>query len=155
MQRSGTSSAIRYGLAFESALAVLGILIGVTSEYGSTLHSVDGGLRLASCVMSLAFIGLIVEAGHFAAVRTGQVGTSAVAGGLTGFCGAVSFSLVIVSATMLRHPDMYKGIHSVVIGLFVAIFLTGSCLFGIGLGLGALGGLIGRARFHRAPGQTQ
>ncbi len=148
-----TSATIRYGLSFGGITGGVLLILGVVGEYGLSHHIVDGGIRLTLWVLVLGLGALLTEAGHFAARQTGRIGVGAIAGGIAGFCGAVPLSLVIVIAARLRNPAAYPSLIGLIAGVLLAIFLIGSCLLGLGLGLGARGSLIGRAQFRRAHGQ--
>lgn len=145
-----TRATVRYGLSFGIITGGVSLILGVASEYGLSHHIVDGGMRLTLSVLVLGLGALLTEAGHFAARQTGRIGIGALAGGIAGFCGAVPFSLTIVIATRLRNPAAYANVIGWIAGALLGLFLIGSCLFGLGLGLGALGALIGRAQFRRA-----
>lgn len=150
MWKNSMRVSIRYGLLFGRATAVLGLLEGLITAYVVTRRTGNlGGLRLGDWVLTLIFVALAVGVGVLTAQRTGAIQSGAIAGGITAMCGALSYSLVFAIVFALRHTNIFESSQRGTVGFFASLLITAPCLFVVGLGLGSLGAVFGRARFRR------
>lgn len=155
MEQNRMRVSIRYGLLFGRATLVVGVLDGLILDYGVTRRTGDlSGLRLGDWVLTLVFIALVVGSGVLAAQRTGAVHSGTLAGGIAAMCGAVSYSFVFAIAFALWHTNISAGSQRGTFAFFVFLLILVPCLFVVGLGLGSLGALFGRARFRRLHGRA-
>src|SRR5579871_5438011 len=178
MQRSG-SPAVRYGLIFGGIIGVLR-LISTAIQYGTggrrafaastgtfSSGSGSGGGALAfACLSLIVGLALYFLAGMFAARETGRTGSGAISGLLAGVIGgAISAVISLVAALTVPAADWYavfadahvKNVSSPsaakAAGIIVVLLLAVVGLAfatGIGAGVGALGGLLGKGQ-NRGP----
>lgn len=160
--------ALRYGLIFGAIIAVLVIINSFLPAQVSASGAPDiarGGL---GCLFFLVYLALFFVAGMLAARRTGKAGTGSLAGLLAGAIGIILFVVLGVIA-ILNTPDsvwqkaldqaraqnpsvnltlqqMKTTAEVFAIVAFVLIYLAA---IGVGAGLGALGGLVGRGQAPR------
>jgi hypothetical protein len=157
-QRSGhpiLRAGLLYGL-IGGAISLLGTVLSVTG-----VDKAAGGLsRVYSVAFFVAALGLYLLAGRSVATKTGSVGSASLAGLLTGLiAGAIGAALTI--ATFYIAPDMVRsavarsntrGIEItdtlILIALIVGAVLGFLFALGLGAGLGAIGGLIGRGKYQ-------
>ncbi|HLJ80467.1 MAG TPA: hypothetical protein VKT52_03200 [Ktedonobacterales bacterium] len=167
----------RYGLIFGGIIAVLDIISSVisaangsdTAAFSTTSGqaSLGNGIIGLGCLFFLVSLALYFVAGMLASGQTGRVGTGSlaglVAGAVGGIVGLVAGIIAIVTiptsafqsianqtqtsggttltAQQVQSAVVVIGIVGAVIGLLIAI--------GLGSGIGALGGLVGRGRAPR------
>lgn len=150
MDQSRMPAVMRYGLCFGVVTAVLGVLQGLIAAYLSTRPTGDlSSLLLAARVVTFVFLVLPIGAGVLTTLRIGEVRPGAVAGGIAALCGAVGFCLVFAVTFALQHGSILEGSQNATAGFIASLLIAAPCLFVIGLGLGALGAVFGRARFRR------
>ncbi|HET9112006.1 MAG TPA: hypothetical protein VFN78_14345 [Ktedonobacterales bacterium] len=168
MDRQG-NPAVKWGLIFGGALilvAVINFAIQYATGALNTATSAPSlgtprlGASLAQgCVVFLIEVALYFLAGMMTARDNGRVGSAAIAGVIAGAMAGVVGAIIAVftiatraSAVMPPNVNMTPaayhsfvvtvGIIGAVVGLLIAI--------GIGAGIAALGGLVGRNQFARA-----
>lgn len=157
--------AMRYGLIFGVILAVLGVANSVRSLVtGAYANAGSGTVDAAGTLIGLALlvIGIVLYllAGRSAAAQTGRVGTGAVAGLIAGLVSSVVGAIVLIaivlgapvpsipaSATGTLTQDQFATIYrgAAIGGAIVSIAFAA----GIGAGLGALGGLMGKSAYEK------
>lgn len=153
--------AVRQGLIFGAILAVLLVLNALLSIYLGLVVT-----AISSIIVILVCAAAYIVAGMRAAQQTGQVNTGLLAGLITGAFSSLINAIVTVvlvialvdtvrksaqatsnqllkanhlpTVTLTNSQVIASQVQNVIIGLIIASVL--------GLGLGALGGLIGRSR---------
>lgn len=168
MDRQG-NPAVKWGLIFGGALILVAI-INFAIEYATgALNTATSTTSLATprlgatlaqgCVVFLIEVALYFLAGMLTARVNGRIGSAAIAGVIAGAMAGVAGAIIAVftlanraSAVMPPNvnmtPEAYHsfvvtiGIIGAVFGLLIAI--------GIGAGIAALGGLVGRSQFAQA-----
>lgn len=169
--------AVKWGLILGGLLIVLALInLGIELATGAfkaaassnQLGSMNLGASLAqTCVVFLIELALYFVAGLLTARENGRVGSAAVAGVIAGALAGVVGAIITIATLSLRplptltagtnlSPEQLRTFTTVisiigaVVGLAIAI--------GIGAGLAALGGLVGRSQFeaaHPAPLMTE
>lgn len=163
MERS-KNPAVRYGLIFGGIIAVLSVLNAVLSpsdrfDTTGSPGAVGGGL---GCLFALASIALLVAPGWLTARATGRTGSGAVSGLIAGLIGSLVFAVALIilvqtlsaadyadiakSSQQQLTPDQARRVVTIAI-VFASVVIV---LFavGVGAGLGAIGGLIGKSQFN-------
>ncbi len=161
--------AVKWGLIFGGALILVAI-VNYAIEYATgattaptsatSLGSSGLGVTLAqACVVFLIEVALYFAAGVMTARENGRVGSAAIAGVIAGAMAGVAGAIIaiitittrasaVVPPSVRMTPAAYHsfiltvGIIGAVFGLLFAI--------GIGAGIAALGGLVGRNQFDKA-----
>jgi hypothetical protein len=158
---------MRTGLLYGAIIAVLGaISSGVsyaTGDYAAGLAGKNGtGISTAlGAVVFILSIVLLIVAGRAAASATGKVGSGAVsglsAGAIAAVVGGVISSVLIFITPITEVPasaasrltlDQYAtGLRIATVATSVVAILVYA---GVGAGIGALGGLMGRGAYQKA-----
>lgn len=145
------SLAVRYGMRFGIALALLGACTGATIELlnAQTIPEVAG---VPCCVFVIFIFWVLGEAGHWTAERTGTIGSGTLAGAIAGGLGGVSSSVALYVVKFVVQPPHVSSV-ALALGLIIAIiFGTASdvCIFaGLGAACGAFGASIGKAKYEK------
>jgi hypothetical protein len=143
--------AVRYGLGFGAALAVLGLLNG--GIIAATVASVGLGLSLVACVVFFAALWLLFESGSFAARTAGTVASGVLTGAIAGFLGGAGFALSSTAGNIVTGHLAFHGALTVA-GTIIDAVVFGCIFTGFGAGMGALGALFRQSRARGRP-QTQ
>jgi hypothetical protein len=161
MQRSG-NPAVRYGLIFGGIIAAL-VLVDILARAGSGVVA-GGGNAVGGlgCLFALISIVLLGAAGWMAARATGRTGSGAIAGLLAGLVGSAILAITLIVLVLVlpqsdftsvvtsqgRHlaPAEARRVVTIAIIFFDAILVL--VVVGLGAGLGALGGLIGKGQYN-------
>ncbi len=170
MQQQSGNPAVRQGLAFGGLIALVSFVQSVTQFLVGGVDAVVGsaGSRSVPGLGAIAFLAdlaLLFLAGMFTARQNGKVGSATIAGLIAGVLGGLVAGIIVViglAVGPIPPTPTASGIQitrSLLIlgGVFAAIFIW---LFyaGLGAGVGAIGGLIGR-NTHRsrypAPGYQE
>jgi hypothetical protein len=153
--------ALRQGLIFGIVLGIIQEALGLIITYGAPAASLGSTLSLATFLAALLLYG---GAGYQAARQTGRTSTGALAGTITGLVCSVFglvISIIVTLATLdivRQHTQaegdrLHMGIHYTnqliiqgtifnnLIGIVLSLIL--------GVGLGALGGALGKSRAPR------
>jgi len=166
---------MRNGLMFGAILGAInvgGVIVQWLTGGYNTTSQVNGGFTsvtfadtgvpaIVSCVNFLVALALPFIAGMLAARRTGRVGDGSLAGLVTGAAGALfgGVASVVVILTLVA-PSLQPPEGSVFTPSQLQDILIGGAIFGLvggllldsglGAGLGALGGLVGRSSYEKA-----
>lgn len=163
---SQRNPAVKWGLIFGGLLILLG-LINYGIEYATGALNVPvtrgaiGRLNLGaslaqSCIVFLVVVGLYFLAGMMTARENGRVGSGSIAGLIAGALYGVVAATVAVITVQTRglqgagasiNPTTAHSILIVVSIVVVVLAIAFEC--GIGAGIGALGGLVGRNQYDR------
>lgn len=164
MERQG-NPAVKWGLIFGGALLLLGLInFGIQYASGSfdpntTAAAVRTGrfgpLLALGCLFFLLEVGIFLLAGMLTARENGRVGSAAIAGMIAGLVYAVIASVVEVltlnntlSTLPTANPErLHSAFIVIAIIIVVLVFVFAG---GIGAGIAALGGLIGRSQYERS-----
>lgn len=152
--------AVKWGLACGGGVAVVYVVQSAASlfEVGGRFSSLWG------YVAFLIYLALYFGAGALAARDTGSVTTGAMAGLVAGSAGTAAgglISILVIAGNLHTYAEANgltrAGFRPAAIVILAVIFLAIAVLLaaGFGAGLGALGGMVGRARHRVAvrPGQ--
>jgi hypothetical protein len=174
MPRPSTSSQVwRNGLIFGVIIAVIGLantfLSWSLGAYNITTNPVTGapttgagpGTSLIGCGIFLVNLALIFVAGMLTARATGSVGAASLTGLVAGLLGAVisgvvgAILIITVIAPQIHIPSDSGISQSQTQGIFIAAAIGGAVLAllidgGVGAGVAALGGLVGRSSYDKA-----
>lgn len=170
--------AVRYGLIFGGILAALDIINGIISiatGSSATAFTPDGSQSSAmasalgiGCLFFLIELALFFVAGMLAAKQTARVGTGSVAGLIAGATGGIIGLIFTIIRVAALPASYYQAVvdraqsqggsitlaqaqaAGTVVGIVFAIIVY-LIVIGIGAGLGALGGLVGRGQAPRPP----
>ena len=160
---------VKWGLIFGGLLIVLALInLGIEFATGAfqaaasanPLGSMNLGASLVQvCVVFLIELALYFVAGLLTARENGRVGSAAVAGVIAGALAGVVGAIITIATLAVRpfpalpsgtnlSPEQFHTFTTVIsiIGAIVGLALT----IGIGAGLAALGGLVGRSQFEAA-----
>lgn len=140
--------------------AIYGVILGVIQVIISLLSPGSRKTILDLLVWLIVFFVI----GLLAARQTGRVGTGALVGLVTGLIGsliAVSFVIIQIATNgqqitqALNQAGVSPGKLNTadVVGIVLALIVTAALELGLGAGIGALGGLVGR-RFARPATST-
>ena len=172
-QPQRANPALRNGLIFGAILAAVNILSviiqWVTGSYQATAQAASGNTTaisatsLLGCFTFLIALALAFIAGMKTVSTTGRVGTGAIAGLITGLVGELIggiLGVILVIALVTPHLTMPAGsnltvgqMHAFIVGTAIAALILGLIIDGgIGAGLGAIGGLLGKGNY-RGPEQ--
>ena len=174
MPRPSTSSQVwRNGIIFGVIIAVLGLANTFISwslgAYNISYDSATGvpttgsgpGTSLLGCGIFLAELALIFIAGMLTARATGSVGGASLTGLVAGLFGAVisgvvgAIVIITLVAPQIQIPAdsgiSQSQIQTILIGVAIggavlAVLIDG----GVGAGVAALGGLVGRSSYEKA-----
>ncbi len=170
-QRSG-SPAVRLGLVFGGLIVLVSIIENVTSLLiarggaSSGLMNSRVGLGL-SAIVYLADVALLFLAGMFTARQNGKVRSATIAGLIAGAIAGpldaiMTFVILFVGwmpSTTVTAPSLFDIMHSTLFyGIIILTFLSLLFYAGLGAGVGAIGGLIGKNNYqsrHPIPGYPQ
>jgi hypothetical protein len=173
-QLQRANPAVRNGLIFGAILAAVNILSviiqWVTGSYQSAAQAASSntaavsGTSFLGCLTFLIALALAFIAGMNTVRVTGRVGTGAIAGLITGVVGELVggilgvilvIALVTPQLTLPAGSNLTVGqMHAVIIGTAIAALILGLIIDGgIGAGLGAIGGLLGKSSY-RGPEQS-
>jgi hypothetical protein len=142
-----------------------GVLLGIVHSGLSLVNQAlaqSGLSTLGLLVIVLLWLGVFFWAGVRSAKQTGRVGVGSLTGLVTAvFAGIIAFiALMVIAAIQISTPsssyqqifDYYssRGIHITYSAIFGVLALCGTILLllgiGMGAGIGALGGLLGRSQ---------
>lgn len=161
--------AVKWGLIFGGLLILVALInLGIEFATGaqaattspSPLASMNLGASLAQgCLVFLIELALYFVAGLLTARENGRVGSAALAGVIAGVLAAIVGAIItavtllsrplttIVPPTVRMTPAAYHSflITIVIIGVIVGVAFD----IGIGAGMAALGGLVGKSQFDR------
>lgn len=155
MGRSKAPAVWRWGFIFGGCAGALGIIAAVAA---STL--VAGAALLLDAVFVLLVFALYFAAGIFAARQTGSVGAATLAGLVAGIFSAILREIAAIFVTLNRpfpalsttdtglDPSTTQSL--IVVGVVVGAVLVLLLFAGLGAGVAALGGLVGRPRHSGA-----
>jgi hypothetical protein len=174
MPRPSTSSQVwRNGLIFGVIIAVISLantflswsLGAYNMNYDATTGVPTTGAgpstTLLGCGVFLVNLALIFVAGMLTARATGSVGAASLTGLVAGLLGAVvggvvsAILVVTVIAPQIQIPSDSGISQSQIQGIFIAAAIGGAILgllidAGVGAGVAALGGLVGRGSYEKA-----
>jgi len=161
--------AVKWGLIFGGLLILLALInLGIEFATGtqtaatspSPLASMHlGASLLQGCIVFLIELALFFVAGLLTARENGRVGSAAIAGVIAGALAAI-VGAIITAVTLLSRPlttivppgarmtpDQYHSflLTIVIIGVIIGVAFD----IGIGAGMAALGGLVGKSQFDR------
>lgn len=162
MQTASTrtsSPALKQGLIF-------GLILGVAEVLISLLGRVATLGIITSILSYLLYIGLPLVAGLRASPQTGRVSTGLLAGLWTGLFGSIIASIYTIiafflnidairSAAQKASPNVRLTDNLLLIGIVVGVVFIIIVATLIGLGMGAIGGAIGRRRANVPQQQYQ
>jgi hypothetical protein len=117
--------------------AIFGIFLGVILIIISLLPL--GALNLIIVIL-VGLIGFFLI-GLLAASQSGRVGTGALVGLVTGLISGLIVALLVVMKIMASVPQITQVL---IVDIVIALILIVTPLLGLGAGMGALGGLVGR-----------
>lgn len=141
---------VRFGIIIGIVSAVLGAADSILAVIDrSTGYSVPG-LPLAGCVIFLALLVLWFEGGDVAARQAGRVSVGAVAGAIAGFLGGIGVGFGSPVAEIQNGKLLSPAAFGVIVGIVFTILVAGLLFLGVGAGVGALGGLLGKSRYDHA-----
>jgi hypothetical protein len=145
------SIAVRYGLRFGIALAVLGACVGATTELLDT-NAVPAVAGVPCCVFVIFIFWLLGEAGSWTAERIGTTSAGALAGAIAGGCGGLATSVgLYVVRLVVQPPHMSTAALIIALGVGI-IFGTVVDVFlfvGVGAACGTFGASIGKSKYDR------
>jgi hypothetical protein len=167
MQRSG-NPAVRYGLIFGGILAVLSLLDAAIGRATGSAADYSAGANIGAnglgCLFALVGLGLLGGAGWMTARATGRTGQGAIAGMIAGLLGSAilstalivlvltlpeSYYVYVANHTQSSQPITAREVHQIiVIVLLILAVIIILIAAGVGAGLGALGGLIGKSQYN-------
>lgn len=145
------SPAVRYGLRFGIALAVLGSGEGLTLEVLNKDTIIN--IAVMPCSIFAIFIFWVLgEAGHWTAERTGTIGSGTLAGAIAGGFGGVATSVVFYAAKFFLQPprvpsNTFAFTH--LITIMAEIVQDVSIFAGLGAACGAFGAGIGKSKYDK------
>ncbi len=165
MERQG-NPAVKWGLIFGGLLLIVGLInLGIQYATGSldpnaatALAAQPGriGLLLGlGCLFFLIEVGLFFLAGMFTARENGRVGSAAIAGLIAGVVYAIVGAIVEVLTLNGRLSQALPNasaarLHSIfIVVVIIVVLLVFVFSGGIGAGIAALGGLVGRNQYER------
>jgi hypothetical protein len=161
--------AVKWGLIFGGLLILLALInLGIEFATGaqaaaaspSPLASMNfGASLLQGCLVFLIELALFFVAGLLTARENGRVGSAAIAGVIAGALAAI-VGAIITAVTLLSRPlatvvppgvsmtpDEYHSLLLVIV--ILGVILGVAFDIGIGAGMAALGGLVGKSQFER------
>lgn len=138
------------GITVGIACAVLGAADSILAVIDRGTGYTVPGLPLAGCVIFIALLVLWFEVGDVAARQTGHVSVGAVAGAISGFFGGVGVGLGSPVAEIQNGRLLSPGVLGVIVGIVFTVLVASLLFLGIGGGVGALGGLLGKSRHDHA-----
>lgn len=157
MQQRQSHPAVRWGLIFGGVMALLSAMIGIGRVSTANQNTVNNGFALLECLYLIVTLVVLFVTGILASKQTGKVATGTIAGLIAGVIGGVVlgvFVVIYVSTADLTNfqaqlaqngstldPRTAAITGGVVLAVVLVLFLSG-----LGAGLGALGGLIGRSQ---------
>ncbi|HEX6796477.1 MAG TPA: hypothetical protein VF116_02045 [Ktedonobacterales bacterium] len=163
MQASSSRAAIRWGIIFGVIIGVIGIISNVilrvalgpvlSSGNQQEIINASGGLLAFTCVPCLLYLVLLFVSGIFPARDTGRVGQGAIGGLIAGVVGAIVsgvVGLIVDAVNPLTIPSSAGATSTIspaglgIVGIIIDLIILG----GLGAGLGALGGLIGKNQYR-------
>ena len=165
MERQG-NPAVKWGLIFGGLLLLVGLIdLGIQFATGSLDPNAAtaiaaqpgriGPLLGLGCLFFLIEVSLFFLAGMFTARENGRVGSAAIAGLIAGVVYAViaaivevitlngRFAQILPNASAARLQSIFI-VVAIIVVLLVFVFSGG-----IGAGIAALGGLVGRSQYER------
>lgn len=165
MERQG-NPAVRWGLIFGGLLLIVGLInlaiqfaMGSLDPNAATAIAAQPGrigpLLGLGCLFFLIEGSLFFLAGMFTARENGRVGSAAIAGLIAGVVYAIIGAIVEVLTLNGRFSQMLPNVSAarlqsifIVVAIIVVILIF---VFsgGIGAGIAALGGLVGRSQYER------
>ena len=161
--------AVKWGLIFGGLLILLALInLGIEFATGtltaaaspSPLASMNiGASLLEGCLVFLIELALFFVAGLLTARENGRIGSAAIAGVIAGALAGV-VGAIIAAVTLLSRPAAIvvptglnmtlEGYHTFLLVVTIFGAILGLALdIGIGAGMAALGGLVGRSQFER------
>jgi hypothetical protein len=161
--------AVKWGLIFGGLLILLALInLGIEFATGtltaaaspSPLASMNiGASLLQGCLVFLIELALFFVAGLLTARENGRIGSAAIAGVIAGALAGV-VGAIIAAVTLLSRPlatvvptglnMTLEGYHTFLLVVAIIGAILGLALdIGIGAGMAALGGLVGRSQFER------
>lgn len=160
MQQRQSHPAVRWGLIFGGVMALLSAMIGLGRVSTENQDTVNNGFAALECLYVLLTLVVLFVAGILASRQTAKVATGVLAGLFAGLIGGVTLTVFIIiwgatvstdqivrvlnssnSSLGSSDPRSVALLVSFIFAVVAIVFLTG-----VGAGLGALGGLIGRAQ---------
>lgn len=159
-QQRPSHPAVRWGLIFGGVMALLSVMIGLGRVSTENQDTVNNGFAALECLYVLITLVVLFVAGILASKQTGRVATGVLAGLFAGVIGGLTLTVFIIIWGATVNTDQIVRVmnnsssslgssdpRSVAL-LVSFIFSVVAILFlvGIGAGVGALGGLIGRSQ---------
>lgn len=159
-QQRPSHPAVRWGLIFGGVMALLSVMIGLGRVSTENQDTVNNGFAALECLYVLITLVVLFVAGILASKQTGRVSTGVLAGLFAGVIGGLTLTVFIIIWGATVNTDQIVRVmnnsssslgssdpRSVAL-LVSFIFSVVAILFlvGIGAGVGALGGLIGRSQ---------
>lgn len=159
-QQRPSHPAVRWGLIFGGVMALLSVMIGLGRVSTENQDTVNNGFAALECLYVLISLVVLFVAGILASKQTGRVATGVLAGLFAGVIGGLTLTVFIIIWGATVNTDQIVRVmnnsssslgssdpRSVAL-LVSFIFSVVAILFlvGIGAGVGALGGLIGRSQ---------
>ncbi len=165
---SSRKVAFRYGLIFGLIQAAIAIVVSLLSKF--VLSSNTGAMLVLNVIVFLTGLAAYFIAGMLASRQTGKVSTGTISGLWTGvFSGILGCIVNIVLFLSITYPTLIDHYNKVgypsnvsqsafqvgAIAGGVGIYILGFIFaIGVGAGIGALGGLLGRSQARKnAPPQ--
>jgi hypothetical protein len=146
--RQPDTLAVRTGLRWGVAAAVLGAGIGVASGLIQA-HRIDNVVTLPCLELGILIMWTLGETGHSTARRTGSLSSGTLAAALAGALGSLGFSVGSDVTLFVADPTFARLPSAVLIGSLVALILNACIFAGLGVICGVVGASIGKDQFSK------